>query len=205
MAQQGPSKIVCVGRNYAAHAAELGNPLPERPMLFLKPPSSLIGPGEAIVVPDWAGRVDFEGELAVVIKQRAKGLREGEAMGCVAGFTVLNDVSGRDMQKADGQWARAKGLDTWCPLLPGAVPVADWRSLELITTVNGERRQQGTPKDWIFDLPFLLAYITQGMTLEAGDVVSTGTPEGVGPLKAGDVVVVEVPGVGRLENPVIAG
>lgn len=203
--QSRPSKIVCVGRNYAAHAAELGNPLPERPMLFLKPPSAIVGPGEAIVVPAWAGRVDFEGELAVVIKGPAKGLREGNALDCVAGFTVLNDVSGRDMQKADGQWARAKGLDSWCPLLPSFVPVADHRALRLTTTVNGELRQQGSPEDWIFGLPFLLAYITQGMSLEAGDVVSTGTPEGVGPLKAGDVVRVEVPGVGVLENPVIAG
>lgn len=200
-----PTKILCVGRNYAAHAAELGHPLPERPLIFQKPTSSLIGPHEAIVLPAWAGRVDFEGELAVVIGREAKGLREGNAMEAVAGFTLINDVSGRDLQPLDGQWTRAKGLDTWCPCLPGAVPVADWLALRLTTHVNGELRQSGSPQDWIFSLPLLLAHVSQGITLKPGDLLSTGTPEGVGPLKPGDRVRVEVPGVGVLENPVIAG
>ncbi len=200
-----PGKIVCVGRNYAAHARELGNPLPERPLIFFKPISSLIGPGEAIELPGISTRVEYEAELAVVIGRRARRIAPDQVREYVAGFTCANDVTCRDLQALDGQWARAKGFDTFCPLLPGAVPVADWTSLEVIARVNGEVRQHGLVRDMIFPIEVLIAAISDFMTLEPGDVVLTGTPEGVGPLVAGDVVEVEVPGVGILRNPAVDG
>jgi 2-keto-4-pentenoate hydratase/2-oxohepta-3-ene-1,7-dioic acid hydratase in catechol pathway len=200
-----PGKIVCVGRNYAAHARELGNPLPERPLLFLKPPSAVIGDGEAIVLPPASQQVEHEGEIGVVIGARLRHADERAARAAIAGLACVNDVTARDLQKTDGQWTRAKGFDTFCPVGP-IVPIAvdaDLRTLDVICRVNGETRQHGHVADMAFPIPFLLSCISAIMTLEPGDLVATGTPEGVGPLRAGDVVEVEIPGFGVLRNPVI--
>ncbi|HEX6940113.1 MAG TPA: fumarylacetoacetate hydrolase family protein [Longimicrobiales bacterium] len=200
----GPTKIVCVGRNYVAHARELGNEVPERPLLFLKPPSAIIGDGQRIVLPEASERVEHEGEIAVIIGRRARNVSEAEALAVVAGVAPLNDVTARDLQRADGQWTRAKGFDTFCPL-GAAVPLAgDWRELEVICRVNGELRQHGRAADMAFGIPTLLAYVSRIMTLEPGDVLATGTPEGVGPLRAGDEVEVELVGGTRIRNPVVA-
>jgi 2-keto-4-pentenoate hydratase/2-oxohepta-3-ene-1,7-dioic acid hydratase in catechol pathway len=200
-----PSKIVCVGRNYLEHARELGNEVPERPLLFLKPPSSLVADGAAIRLPAQSERVEHEGEIAVVIGRTATDVAEGDAWSYVAGVAPLNDVTARDLQKTDGQWTRAKGFDTFCPL-GSVVPLeaVDRENLEVVCRVNGQERQRGRSRDMAFSIPTLLAYITSVMTLEPGDVVATGTPAGVGPLLPGDVVEVEVPGVGTLRSPVEA-
>ena len=198
-----PSKIVCVGRNYREHARELGNPVPERPLIFFKPPSSLIGNGDAIVIPPESERVEHEAEIAVVIGQRARKVSEGEAMRHIAGFAPLNDVTARDLQKTDGQWTRAKGFDTFCPMgeLFAAVEV-DAAGLEVIGRVNGQVRQRGSVTEMVFSIPYLISYISRVMTLEPGDVIATGTPAGVGALLPGDTVEVEIPGVAVLRNPV---
>ncbi len=200
-----PTKIICVGRNYAAHAKELGNEVPSYPLIFMKPPSALIGDGDAIVLPADSQRVEFEGEIALVIGRRARRLQETDAMGCVAGFAPLNDVTARDLQKGDGQWTRAKGFDSFCPVGP-IVPAGDvdWRELEIVTRVNGVERQRGHVRDLAFPFPVILAWISWVMTLEPGDIIATGTPEGVGPLTAGDTVQVEIPGHATLTNPVMA-
>ena len=198
-----PGKIVCVGRNYAEHARELGNELPERPLLFLKPPSAVVGAGEAVVLPEASSRVEHEGEIAVIVGRRLKDAAMEEVLAALAGVTCANDVTARDLQRTDGQWTRAKGFDTFCPLGPEVVPlesVGDWRELEVRCRVNGERRQHGRASDMVFGIPTLVAAISRIMTLEPGDVVLTGTPAGVGPLEDGDEVEVEVPGVGRLVN-----
>lgn len=199
-----PSKIVCVGRNYREHAAELGNQVPIEPLLFFKPPSSLLKPGGVILLPPQSERVDHEGEVAVVIGQRASKLREGfDPRTIIRGYTLANDVTARDLQKKDGQWTRAKGFDTFCPIGPWVsdeVDPADGLILE--TRVSGELRQQGSTADLIFTIQQLLVYITSAITLEPGDVVLTGTPSGVGPLAAGDRVTVAVPGLGVLANSV---
>lgn len=197
-----PGKIVCVGRNYAAHAKELGNEVPERPLLFFKPSSAIIVDGDAIVLPEASARVEHEAEIAVVIGSTARQVSEAEAMRFVAGVTCANDVTARDLQKLDGQWARAKGFDTFCPLGPLVTEGFDWGTLEIIGRVNGEVRQHGHVRDMIFSIPYLVSYISHIMTLEPGDLILTGTPEGVGPLAPGDVVEVEIPGVARLSNPV---
>jgi 2-keto-4-pentenoate hydratase/2-oxohepta-3-ene-1,7-dioic acid hydratase in catechol pathway len=200
-----PSKIVCVGRNYVEHARELGNEMPERPLIFLKPPSSLLADGEAIVLPAASQRVEHEGEIAVVIGRRASRVNAAEAWGYVAGIAPLNDVTARDLQKTDGQWTRAKGFDTFCPL--GAlVPLesVDRDGLEVVCRVNGQERQRGHVSQMAFNIPTLIEYISAVMTLEPGDVIATGTPAGVSPLQPGDVVEVEIPGVGTLRNPVSA-
>jgi 2-keto-4-pentenoate hydratase/2-oxohepta-3-ene-1,7-dioic acid hydratase in catechol pathway len=197
-----PSKIVCVGRNYAAHARELGNEVPKQPMLFFKPPSSLIGPGEAIVLPAASQQVEYEAEIGVVIGKRARNVREREAMAYVRGFTCANDVSARDLQKTDGQWGRAKGFDTFCAVGPVVAEGLDWGALEVIGRLNGEERQRGRTSEMVFSIPVLIEYISRVMTLEPGDLILTGTPEGVGRMQAGDVVEVEIPGVGTLHNPV---
>lgn len=199
-----PSKIVCVGRNYRDHAKELGNEVPAEPLLFFKPPSSLLAPGEAILLPKASERVDFEGELAVVIAKRARKLkREDDLRPYIHGFTLANDVTARDLQKKDGQWTRAKGFDTFCPVGPILDTDVDLApALTIETRVNGELRQHGSTGDFIFSLPVLLEYITAAMTLEPGDLLLTGTPAGVGPLAAGDVVEVSIPGLGKLSNPV---
>lgn len=199
-----PSKIVCVGRNYAAHAAELGNPMPERPMLFLKPPSALLESGRPIVLPAASSRVEFEGEIGVVIGRRFSGGSVAEAADAIGGFTCVNDVTARDLQKTDGQWGRAKGFDTFCPAGPVVADGLDWRALELRTRVNGEERQRGSSTGMHFSIPELLAFIGGVMTLEPGDLIATGTPAGVGPLAPGDVVEVEINGVGILSNPVMS-
>jgi 2-keto-4-pentenoate hydratase/2-oxohepta-3-ene-1,7-dioic acid hydratase in catechol pathway len=198
-----PSKIVCVGRNYLEHARELGNEVPERPLIFLKPPSSLLAAGEAIELPPESSQVEHEGEIAVVIGRRARRVSEAEAWDYVAGIAPLNDVTARDLQKPDGQWTRAKGFDTFCPL-GAAVPLdrVDRDALEVICRVNGEVRQHGRVGEMAFSIPRLIEYISGVMTLEPGDVIATGTPAGVGALKDGDVVEVEIPGVGTLSNPV---
>jgi len=198
-----PSKIVCVGRNYAAHARELGNRVPDRPLLFLKAPSALLAPGQPILLPPDSARVEHEGEIALVIGRRARHVAAEEAMAVVAGFAPLNDVTARDLQRLDVQFTRAKSYDTFCPLGP-MVPATevDWRDLEVECRVNGELRQHGWSADMVFPFPALLAFITRVMTLEPGDLVATGTPEGVGPLVQGDRVEVRVPGVGAVENPV---
>jgi 2-keto-4-pentenoate hydratase/2-oxohepta-3-ene-1,7-dioic acid hydratase in catechol pathway len=200
-----PSKIVCVGLNYAKHAAEFGNPIPEEPLIFLKPPSSLIGPGEPIVLPEGAGRVDYEGEIGVRIGRRARSVPREHAWEYVDGLCPLNDVTARELQRADGQWSRAKGFDTFCPVGP-VIPLAEVRLdlLSVTTRVNGQLRQHSPADDMVFDIPALVAHISRIMTLEPGDLIATGTPSGVGPLAVGDVVEIEIGGVGSLSNPVVA-
>ena len=205
-----PSKIVCVGRNYVKHAEELGNVVPDKPLLFLKPPSSLIGDGEAIVRPPESQQVEHEGEIAVVIGSRGRHVEEADAMDSVAGFAALNDVTARDLQRADDQWSRAKGFDTFCPLGPVvSADDVDWTELEVTCAVDGQLRQQGDVSDMAFSIPFLVAYISRIMTLEPGDVIATGTPDGVGPLPAGAQVVVELLAdgapVSAVRNPVEDG
>jgi 2-keto-4-pentenoate hydratase/2-oxohepta-3-ene-1,7-dioic acid hydratase in catechol pathway len=199
-----PSKIVCVGRNYADHARELGNEVPSAPLLFLKPPSAIIGNGESIILPPASQRVEFEAEIGVVIGRRMHRAAPEDAERGIRGFVCLNDVTARDLQKSDGQWSRAKGFDTFCPVGPRVAEGLDWRSLEVIGRVNGEERQRAPSSAMVFSIPDLLAYISGVMTLEPGDLVATGTPAGVGPLRPGDVVEVEIPGVGVLRNPVEA-
>ncbi len=197
-----PSKIVCIGRNYLAHARELGNEVPERPLIFLKPPSSLLADGAAIELPPESARVEHEGEIAVVIGRRARLVEEGDALACIAGYAPLNDVTARDLQRSDGQWSRAKGFDTFCPVGPMLERDGDWRDLEIVTRVNGEERQRGRAAEMAFGIPFLVSYVSRVMTLEPGDFIATGTPEGVGPLVDGDVVEVELAGRARVRNPV---
>ncbi|HEY3934088.1 MAG TPA: fumarylacetoacetate hydrolase family protein [Gemmatimonadales bacterium] len=200
-----PSKIVCVGRNYAAHARELGNDVPTRPLLFFKPPSSLIGPGEAIELPDVSQQVEYEAEIGVVMARRARKVSAEQALSLVRGYTCANDVTCRDLQKTDGQWARAKGFDTFCAVGPIVADGLDPATLEVFGRLNGSERQHGHAADMIFSVPMLVSYISHIMTLEPGDLILTGTPEGVGKLAPGDVVEVEVPGVGILSNPVVEG
>ena len=204
---QRPGKIICVGRNYAAHARELGNAVPEKPLLFFKPPSSFIQNGEPIVLPPLSltRQVEHEGEVGVVIGTRLRNVDEAAARKGIAGLTCLNDVTARDLQKTDGHWVRAKGFDTFCPVGPAVVPFpadAQLATTEVICRVNGTERQHGKVADMIFSIPYLVSYISQVMTLEPGDLIATGTPEGIGPLKSGDSVEVEVTGVGVLKNPV---
>ncbi len=196
-----PTKIVCVGRNYRDHVKELGNELPAEPLLFLKAPSSLLAPGGVVRMPAVSARVDFEGELALVIGRRVRNLKEEDWRSAVRGYTVANDVTARDLQNKEGQWTRAKGFDTFCPVGPLVSDELDPEAgLTLETRVNGELRQRGSTLDFIFPIPRLLAHITAAMTLEPGDLVLTGTPSGVGPLKAGDRVEVSIPGLGTLTN-----
>jgi len=199
-----PSKIVCVGRNYAEHARELGNDVPAAPLLFLKPPSAIIGNGETIILPPASQRVEFEAEIGVVIGRRMHRIGPVDAERGIQGFVCLNDVTARDLQKSDGQWSRAKGFDTFCPVGPRIAEGLDWRSLEVIGRVDGEERQRAPSSAMVFPIPDLLAYISGVMTLEPGDLVATGTPAGVGQLRPGDIVEVEIPGVGVLRNPVEA-
>ncbi len=200
-----PGKIVCIGRNYAEHAKELGNAVPAHPLIFLKPPSAVIGDGDAILLPAASRQVEHEGEIGIVLGSRLRGGDERAARAAVAGVTCVNDVTARDLQKSDGQWTRAKGFDTFCPVGPRVLPVGpddDLAALEVTCRVNGAVRQHGRAAEMVFGIPALLAWIAGVMTLEPGDLVATGTPAGVGPLAAGDVVEVEIPGVGVLRNPV---
>ena len=199
-----PSKIVCVGRNYADHAAELGNPVPKEPLIFLKPPSSIIGPGDDIVYPPVSGRVDPEAELVAVIGRSGRRVAPEDAMSLVAGYTCGNDVTARDIQKSDPQWTRGKGFDTFCPLGPWVDTEFDASDVRVTCTVGGEVRQDGRTKDFIFDIPTLIAYVTAFARLEPGDVLMTGTPSGVGPVQVGDMITVAVEGLGELTNTVVA-
>jgi 2-keto-4-pentenoate hydratase/2-oxohepta-3-ene-1,7-dioic acid hydratase in catechol pathway len=197
-----PSKIVCVGRNYAAHAKELGNDVPAEPLIFLKPPSSLITSGASIRLPRVSKQVEYEGEFGVVIGERLRRADAEQARRAVAGIVAANDVTARDLQRSDGQWTRAKGFDTFCAVGEvGAVP-SDLASLTLVTRVNGKVRQQARASEMVFNIPALIAYISGVMTLEKNDLILTGTPEGVGTLAPGDVVEVEIAGVSRVSNPV---
>ena len=198
------SKIVCVGRNYLEHAKELGNTVPKEPLIFLKPPSSLIGDGQPIQLPTMSNQVEFEGEIGVIIGDQLKNADEKRARAAVMAIAAVNDVTARDLQKSDSQWTRAKGFDTFCPVgLPADAP-SDLTALEVVTRVNGTERQRGKASDMAFSIPFLLSYISRIMTLEPGDLVCTGTPAGVGTLHPGDEVEVEVLGVSRVRNPVVA-
>jgi 2-keto-4-pentenoate hydratase/2-oxohepta-3-ene-1,7-dioic acid hydratase in catechol pathway len=193
---QRPGKIVCVGRNYRAHAAELGNEVPSEPLLFLKPPSSVIPTGKSIILPAASKQVEFEGEIGVVIGAHLKDASGPQARAAVAAVLALNDVTARDLQRSDGQWTRAKGFDTFCPLGESVDPPSDLSALTVTTSVNGDVRQSGRASDMVFSIPFLLSYISRVMTLEPGDVVATGTPSGVGKLVSGDRVEVVVGGGG---------
>ena len=201
-----PTKIVCVGRNYAKHAAELGNEVPSEPLIFLKPPSSIIAEGEAIVMPAGAGRVDFEGEVGVIMGRTTRNVSRGDAWSHVEALVPVNDVTARDLQNTDDQWTRAKGFDSFCPVgTPVPLGDVDLDALGVTTRVNGEVVQDAPVSDMAFDIPAIIAYISGIMTLEAGDLVLTGTPDGIGPLSAGDEVEISVAGVGTVTNPVVKG
>jgi 2-keto-4-pentenoate hydratase/2-oxohepta-3-ene-1,7-dioic acid hydratase in catechol pathway len=199
-----PSKIVCVGRNYADHAKELGNAVPTEPLIFLKPPSSLIAHGDKIVYPALSTLVSYEAELGVIIGRRARNVRKQDWADYVAGYTCVNDVTARDLQKKDGQWTRGKGFDTFCPVGQWAVPADEVRlnSLRVQAFLDGEKKQDGPVTDMIFDLGDILAYVSQFMTLEPGDLIATGTPPGVGAMGPGSSVRIVIDGVGALENQI---
>ena len=203
-----PGKIVCVGRNYAEHAKEMGNDVPDSPLFFLKPPSAVIGDGDPILLPHFSSHVEHEGEIGVILGRTLRQVDEEEARAAIAGITCVNDVTARDLQRTDSQWTRAKGCDTFCPVGPGLLPIDasfDLATLEVICRVNGEERQRGSAEQMHFTIPYLISYISRIMTLEEGDLLSTGTPAGVGPLLDGDTVEVEIPAVGVLTNPVKTG
>jgi 2-keto-4-pentenoate hydratase/2-oxohepta-3-ene-1,7-dioic acid hydratase in catechol pathway len=199
-----PGKIIGIGRNYIEHARELGNEVPDVPIIFFKPPTSLIGPGDTILLPDVSQRVEFEAEIGVVIGKRIRNADPNAAERAIGGFTCVNDVTCRDLQKVDGQWGRAKGFDTFCPVGPRVVSGLDWRGLELLCRVNGAERQRAQASDMHFSIPELVSFVSGIMTLEPGDLIATGTPAGTAPLHHGDVVEVEITGVGVLSNPVRA-
>ncbi len=197
-----PGKIVCVGRNYVDHVKELGNDVPKAPLLFLKPTSSLLAPGAAIELPAASKQIEFEGEIGVVVGARLRRADEATAARSIRGLCAVNDVTARDLQKSDGQWTRAKGFDTFCPIGPEVPAPADLGGVTVVTTVNGVERQRGTASQMVFGIPFLLSYISQIMTLEPGDLVCTGTPAGVGALGPGDTVEVQLVGLSSVSNPV---
>lgn len=199
-----PSKLVCVGRNYADHAAELGNTVPDEPLCFLKPPSAVIATQAAIEYPAYSQLLNYEGELALVVGSRCRNVSAARAREVIAGYTVMNDVTARDVQRADSQWTRGKAFDTSAPLGPWLATELDAHNVTVRTRVNGELRQDGTTRDLVFRIEHLVAYVSRVMTLEVGDVIATGTPSGVGELKIGDVVEVEVSGIGTLKNTVVA-
>jgi 2-keto-4-pentenoate hydratase/2-oxohepta-3-ene-1,7-dioic acid hydratase in catechol pathway len=204
MVMARPGKIIGVGRNYREHAAELGHVVPTQPLLFLKPATAVIGDGDTILLPAESARVEHEAEIGVVIGRRVRRVPEAQALAAIAGITCVNDVTARDLQGREEQWTRAKGFDTFCPLGPRVVALEPARlaDLEVRCRVNGVERQRGHAGDMVFGIAALVAFVSQAMTLEPGDVIATGTPAGVGPLTAGDVVEVEIPGVGILRNPV---
>ena len=205
LAPVAPSKIVCIGRNYREHAKELSHPIPSEPLIFLKPPSAVLAPGGTVLRPTaLSQRVDHEGELGIVIGKRCHGLRESDNVrDFILGYTCVNDVTARDLQNKDGQWSRAKGFDTFCPIGPIVVSDLDpWKGIRVQTRVNGQIRQDGNTVDFLFPVDVIMCFISQVMTLEPGDVIATGTPAGVSPLNAGDMVAVTVEGVGTLSNPV---
>ncbi len=201
-----PSKIICVGRNYREHAAELGHEVPPEPLLFFKPPSSLLPPGGTILRPKVSTRTDYEGELGVVIARRCHKLDDSDDVHAyILGYTCVNDFTARDLQNKDGQWTRAKGFDTFCPVGPvvtDGINIDPWAGVQVETRVNNEVRQSGNTRDFIFPLDVVIRYISQIMTLEPGDLIATGTPKGVGPVVAGDAIEVLIQGIGQLRNPV---
>ena len=197
-----PSKIICIGLNYYAHvqASFSADEAPEKPLIFLKPPSSIIAPGDKIVHPPESERVDYEAELGVVIGRKGRHIPASEAESHIFGFTCVNDVTARDLQKKDGQWSRAKGFDTFCPVGPWIVPGLDYRDVLVEGIHNGEIKQSGRTSQMIFNIPFLVSYISSVMTLLPGDLISTGTPSGIAPMKSGDTIEVRVEGIGSLKN-----
>ncbi|MDB4908156.1 MAG: fumarylacetoacetate hydrolase [Gemmatimonadetes bacterium] len=197
-----PGKIVCVGRNYVDHAKELGNDVPKEPLIFLKPPSSIVASGQPIVLPHVSKQVEFEGEIGVILGTTLRKASEDEARAAIRGIAAVNDVTARDLQRSDSQWTRAKGFDSFCAVGPEAPAPEELDRLTVITRVNGTQRQVGSASDMVFSIPMLLAWISRIMTLEPGDLVPTGTPAGVGTLAPGDVVEVEIPGVSIVRNPV---
>lgn len=201
-----PSKIVCVGRNYAAHAKELGNDIPAEPLIFLKPPSSLVADGDGVVYPKLSSNLHFEGELGLIVGKRARNIKAEDWREYVWGYTCVNDVTARDLQRKDGQWTRGKGFDTFCPTGLWSVPLqeVEFESLRVQTWLDGKCVQDAPVTDMIFPPGAILAYVTQFLTLEPGDLIATGTPEGVGPMQVGSTVRVAVPGVGQVENPIVA-
>lgn len=204
LAPCAPTKIVCVGRNYADHARELGSTPPAEPLLFFKPPSAVIGPGDDIVYPKQSKRVDYEGELAAVIGRRCRDVTPERASEYVRGFTIFNDVTARDLQRTDDQWARAKGFDTFAAIGPCVVDGIDPSRLRIRTTLNGEVKQDAPTSLMLVDVWSLIAFASAAFTLEPGDVLATGTPSGVGPMQPGDEVAVEIEGIGRLTNRVVS-
>jgi 2-keto-4-pentenoate hydratase/2-oxohepta-3-ene-1,7-dioic acid hydratase in catechol pathway len=204
LAPAQPSKIVCVGRNYVDHAKELGNEVPRVPLIFMKPPSAVISSGEAVVLPPQTSQVEHEAELVAVIGKRGRNITAEQARKHVLGYTVGNDVTARDLQKTDEQWTRAKGFDTFCPFGPWIDTDFDPSDAVVTCRVNGQMRQMASTRDMVFNVPTLVAYISSVMTLEPGDLIFTGTPAGVGQLRAGDRVEVEIDGLGSISNPVRA-
>jgi 2-keto-4-pentenoate hydratase/2-oxohepta-3-ene-1,7-dioic acid hydratase in catechol pathway len=199
-----PSKIICIGRNYAEHAKEHGAEVPQVPLIFMKPPSAIINPGEAIILPPQSHQIEHEAELVVVIGKRGRNLIAEEAQSHIFGYTAGNDVTARDLQKTDGQWTRAKGFDTFCPFGPWIDTEFDASDAVITCKVSGQPRQMASTRDMVFNVNMLIAFISSIMTLEPGDLIFTGTPAGVGPLKPGDRVEVEIEGLGKLVNPVVA-
>ena len=197
-----PGKIVCVGRNYVEHAKELGNDVPTEPLIFLKPPSSIIADGAFIERPPQSTQVEHEGEIGIVIGSQLRRVSELDAVSGIAGIVAVNDVTARDLQRKDSQWTRAKGFDTFCPIGNVHEGPVDFNSLQLVTTVNGEIRQKATSSEMVFGIPMLVSFISHIMTLEPGDLIATGTPAGIGPLRAGDTVEVNIKGISRVRNPV---
>jgi 2-keto-4-pentenoate hydratase/2-oxohepta-3-ene-1,7-dioic acid hydratase in catechol pathway len=204
LAPVSPAIVVCIGLNYKDHAAEMNKKLPDEPLVFLKPPGAVIGPEEAIRIPQWAGRIEHEAEMAVVIGKRASRVKSADAMEYVLGVTCLNDVTARELQAKDVQYSRAKGFDTFSPIGPCIAVGLNPAELDIEGWVNGERRHKSNTRELIFPVPFLIEHVTRFMTLNPGDVITTGTPSGVGPLVPGDRMMVKVQGVGTLSNPCVA-
>jgi 2-keto-4-pentenoate hydratase/2-oxohepta-3-ene-1,7-dioic acid hydratase in catechol pathway len=202
LAPAQPGKIICVGRNYVEHAKEHGAEVPKTPLIFLKPPSSILNPGETILLPPQSKQVEHEAELVIVIGKRGRNITPEAARDYVYGYTIGNDVTARDLQKSDGQWTRAKGFDTFCPFGPWIDTDFDPADALVTCRVSGQPRQMASTRDMVFNVPTLIAFISSVMTLEPGDLIFTGTPAGVAPLQEGDEVVVEIEGLGRLSNPV---
>ena len=197
-----PSKVVAVGLNYRDHAHEMKLPLPDEPIIFLKPTTTVIGPGDAVTIPPHAGRVDYEAELAVVLRSRTRNISVDEAPDHILGYTCANDVTARDLQKKDVQWTRAKSFDTFCPVGPWIETDLDPSNVLVEAYLNGGRRQSSRTGQLIFNVPFLVSFISRVMTLEPGDLIITGTPSGIGPMKPGDAIEVRIEGIGSLKNPV---
>lgn len=204
LAPTAPSKIVLVGLNYRRHAEELRMPIPKEPLIFIKPPSSLCGQGDKIIYPKGVKRLDYEGELALVIKKKGRFIPESRAASYILGYTCLNDVTARDPQRRDGQWTRAKSFDTFSPVGPWLETQIDPSGLAIKTLVNGKLKQSSSTADFIFSIPRLVSFISRVMTLMPGDIISTGTPSGVGPMHPGDIVEVAIEGIGSLKNPIVS-